>query len=1042
MYRRPFITRRTVATATVLTLVASLAVTVVDLAQSAVKAAADSTITTDYRKDAYLSKEQVKLLDGLAAKSTIGVRAESWPQARTVARLELEIPSGLDPKASLTEHATAFVRQNLSLWNLDDIRDTQVTRVVSAGECSTVTFSRVAVDKLVVANATMSVVLTRDGVIRGVAGQLTGEKLGEVDTTRLETVKAVEVVRAYQASRGYEDADVVALPVPTQVVIDPFFLTGGAHAPRLGWLFGTAAWMEPAKEVPAGLQLVDQSTATMAVTGPGLTLTEKSVAGCQLVNPVAWLQRVVVDPATGTPTWVGLGHLGVATQGATAVDRARDLMAKPLFAQLYGTLRPTQHLQAPQQFTDIGGRVSVRFQEYYAGFPVEGAYLTVTLAADGRAESISARFVTFPTAYPQATVTAAAARAVAVDRYRDAVCHWQQDCLARFALWLSATQPTSPLVVLSADLFAGTNLGQGQERLVYRVALPGRISYVDARGGTEVFAVDSHANAVPYTILNGQQLDRTEISKAAGSPATTPGTPMVPVNTMHPDSMAVSTFLDTTDVFYTALGRNSFDNQGTQVKVRVGSSYDGNAVWCGRTPQETTLPRQTSDPDLYGYLDCLDIRMHLGTKITSLDIVAHEFTHGVAESSAGFLATGEAGALGEHYADLMGNLVENDANDWRIAENSPGGAVRDMANPRVFGHPDHVASINTGCWLCTHEMAGVPNRAAVMITDGGVPGSGSPGIGRPAMAQLAYATLVGGRLGATSDFLNHRVETLATCYDAVGTALGGVSFTVPMCEHIAMAFNAAGVTAFEDIGWQVEFLGTVQYTQYGGLFLYRGCTINDQTLVAKDLSTGQVLTSNIAGGLSVSFAGEWEARVVSRAASSDPTAREAVIEIFVPWQDGDGRVIVDLVENYNKPPGVTDAQCRTPFGPVHRRTVYSTTKFARWPVILDGHRGNTVINAFLSLPNGCSVERVSGLLYWRTAGSGGHNTPAPPSATTYGDGIRGFTVTRTNPGLPQDLAASLGWWHIGTGGIFVRVVYDIWEPDGVDCLTTGLQASP
>ncbi|MBY8871866.1 M4 family metallopeptidase [Micromonospora sp. PLK6-60] len=1022
---------------------ASLAVTLADFARSEVKAAPDSTITTDYRKDTYLSKDQVKLLDALDAKSTVRLRAESWPQARTVARLELQTPSGLDAKASLTEHATAFVQQNLALWNLGDIRDTRVTRVVSAGECSTVTFSRVAADKLVVANATMSVVLTRDGVIRGVAGQLTGEKLGDVNATRLDAAKAVEVVRAYQAARGHDDADVAVLPTPTPVVIDPFFLTGGAHSPRMGWLFGTPAWLEPAKEVPAGMQLVDQSTATVAATGPGLTLTDKSVAGCQFINPVAWLQRVAVDPTTGTPAWVGLGHLGVATQGATAIERARDLLAKPLFAQLYGTLRPSQHLRAPQQFADVGGRVSVRFQEYYAGFPVEGAYLTVTLSADGRAESISARFVTFPTAYPEATVTPAYAVAAANLKYRGVVCRWQQSCQTQLTNWLSANPPVTPLVILSADLFAGTTLRPGEERLVYRVALPGRVSYVDARGGgNEVFAVDSHANAVPYTILNGQQGDRAEITKAPGTPATTPGTHLVPANTMHPDSLAVSGFLNLTDAFYTALGRNSFDDQGSQVKARVGLPYDGNAVWCGRTPQETNLPRQTADPDLYDWLDCLDIRMHLGTKITSLDIVAHEFTHGVVESSTGFLATGEPGALGEHYADLMGNLVENDANDWRIAEDSPGGAVRDMRTPRAFGHPDHVAALNSGCWLCTHEMAGVPNSAAVMSTDGNVPGVSSPGIGRPAMTELAYATLVGGRLGPAADFLNHRVETLATCNDAVGTGLRGITFTVPMCEHIARAFDAVGVVAFEDIGWQVQALGTLQYTVNGGLTLYRGCTIAGQTLVGKDLSTGQVVTSNIAGGLSISFAGEWDARVVSRAAAGDPMAREAVIEIFVPWQDGDGRVIVDLVETYNKPPGVTDDQCRTPPEPVHRRRVYSTQKFAHWPVIFDGARGHTVINAFQSLPAGCRVERVTGLLYWRTNGSGGHTTPAPPSTTTYGDGIRGFTIGRTNPDQPRDLAASLHWWHIGTGGIFLRVAYDIWEPDGVDCLTAGIQANP
>ncbi|MFC7759198.1 hypothetical protein ACFQY4_15265 [Catellatospora bangladeshensis] len=174
MHRQSFVSRRAVAITAGLTLVASLAVVITDSTRSTVNAAPESTITTDYRKDPYLAKEQVKLLDELSANSAIQLRAESWQQARTVGRLELEIPSGLDPKASLTEHAIAFVQQHLALWNLADIRDAEVTRVVSAGDCSTVTFSRITPDRLVVANAAMSVVLTRDGVIRGVAGQLTG----------------------------------------------------------------------------------------------------------------------------------------------------------------------------------------------------------------------------------------------------------------------------------------------------------------------------------------------------------------------------------------------------------------------------------------------------------------------------------------------------------------------------------------------------------------------------------------------------------------------------------------------------------------------------------------------------------------------------------------------------------------------------------------------------------------------------------------------------------------------------------------------------
>ena len=114
-------------------------------------------------------------------------------------------------------------------------------------------------------------------------------------------------------------------------------------------------------------------------------------------------------------------------------------------------------------------------------------------------------------------MTASSAIATAVSRFRTVVCNGDTLCLNQFALWLSVYQPSSAsLTILSADLFVGTSLGQGEERLVYRVNLPGRTSYVDARnGGAEVFAVDSHEHAVPYTILNGQRLDRAARARVA-----------------------------------------------------------------------------------------------------------------------------------------------------------------------------------------------------------------------------------------------------------------------------------------------------------------------------------------------------------------------------------------------------------------------------------------------------------------------------------------------------------------------------------------------
>jgi Zn-dependent metalloprotease len=78
-----------------------------------------------------------------------------------------------------------------------------------------------------------------------------------------------------------------------------------------------------------------------------------------------------------------------------------------------------------------------------------------------------------------------------------------------------------------------------------------------------------------------------------------------------------------------------------------------------------------------------------------LDIVTHEFTHGVtSQSMQGIFYRNEPGAINEAYSDIMGNICEKllgQTNDpgWLITENS-GDIARDMADPNRFQQPAFV----------------------------------------------------------------------------------------------------------------------------------------------------------------------------------------------------------------------------------------------------------------------------------------------------------------------------------------------------------------
>lgn len=85
-----------------------------------------------------------------------------------------------------------------------------------------------------------------------------------------------------------------------------------------------------------------------------------------------------------------------------------------------------------------------------------------------------------------------------------------------------------------------------------------------------------------------------------------------------------------------------------------------------------------------------------------LDVIAHELTHGVIDSTSKLVYATQSGALNESFADIAGVIVNNwytapDRHDvdtwtWEIGPGlrADGRPLRDFANPSRLGHPDHM----------------------------------------------------------------------------------------------------------------------------------------------------------------------------------------------------------------------------------------------------------------------------------------------------------------------------------------------------------------
>lgn len=219
--------------------------------------------------------------------------------------------------------------------------------------------------------------------------------------------------------------------------------------------------------------------------------------------------------------------------------------------------------------------------------------------------------------------------------------------------------------------------------------------------------------------------------------------------------------------------RASYDDRGSRVTayINYGESYN-NAFWNG-----FNLVFGSGDQYNYG-------------AIVSLDIVGHEYTHGVVDYAAKFRYTGESGALDESFADIFGEMVEYEtmgANDWILGKDvglHHRLLFRSMSDPNRAGQPDtyggrywiepqcaQPSRANDRCGV--HTNSGVQNKWFYLLSIGetGINDHDQKydvqGIGRRKAAQIAYRSLTE-YLSPTSDYQVARSGSIQAAIDLYG----------------------------------------------------------------------------------------------------------------------------------------------------------------------------------------------------------------------------------------------------------------------------------
>jgi hypothetical protein len=238
-----------------------------------------------------------------------------------------------------------------------------------------------------------------------------------------------------------------------------------------------------------------------------------------------------------------------------------------------------------------------------------------------------------------------------------------------------------------------------------------------------------------------------------------PGTLLISEGGTSTDPVAQSTHNNagaTYDYFWNTHGRDSFNNAGAQIvsSVHVQSGYN-NAFWNGSQ-------MAFGDGDGVNY----------GPFGISLDVVAHEFSHGVDQYSANLIYSYQSGALNESYSDVFGAMVDRD--DWDLGEDVktpgvPGDAIRSLENPGLYGQPAHMRDyyVTSGDNGGVHKNSGIPNKAAYNVAQA---------IGKDKMERIWYRTLTLylGRSSQFEDACDYSVLAATDLYGASSVEVNAV----------------------------------------------------------------------------------------------------------------------------------------------------------------------------------------------------------------------------------------------------------------------------
>ncbi len=474
------------------------------------------------------------------------------------------------------------------------------------------------------------------------------------------------------------------------------------------------------------------------------------LSGADAATPLPYIPT----PAeVGDPAAIARGFLDANRALFRLTGVAADLMAAPL--------EPDRQL----------GYGQVRLRQVYRGLPVFGKELVVHIDPQERVMAVNGHLLPAIDVPVVAAIDRARAEGAALDDLLGA----QLDPDERATVATDVRRDKTRLVIyvdevgkatLTWQLTILTTAPLGEWRYFVNARRPVVTARFDGTAGGKQRRTYTAGNsdAIPGRLLIQEgERSRDDIAQAAHDGA----------GTVY-------------DYYANVQKRDGVDGHGSPMvsTVHYGSSQAEaeNAAWIGEAGQM-----------VYG-----DGGRNFKPLAYGLDVIGHEFTHGVIENTANLTYQGQSGALNESYADIFGVLIAG--TDWTIGKSViksppfPLPYLRSLSDPNANGHYDPRNPLSGVGQPATmpqyanlplsrrsdnggvHINSGIPNHAAFLVAQA---------LGNDKTGQIYFRALTQ-YLTPDSTFLDAARATVRAAQelygpadaDAVGRAFGQVGLDV------------------------------------------------------------------------------------------------------------------------------------------------------------------------------------------------------------------------------------------------------------------------